>query len=82
MLGPYSRDLNGALYDRYSPRLVIVKVGSYDLLEKIEPALERKIPVVIVDRSASGNGDNNASDADTVYSLDDLEKRLCDSRPR
>ncbi len=74
MLGPYSRDFNGVLYDRYSPRLIIVKAGSYDLLDKVIPALERKISIVIVNHSPSQNREQPTDE--TVYSLDDVEKRL------
>ncbi len=76
MLGPYSREFNGALYDHYSAQLVIAKAGSYDLLDKVLPALERNIPVLIVDNKPLGDREGMEVREDTVYSLKDVETLL------
>ena len=56
MVGPYSRELNGALYDRYHVQAVVTKSSSDDLHSKVEPALERLIPVIVVRTAPASSG--------------------------
>ncbi|MBO8138062.1 MAG: precorrin-6A reductase [Desulfotomaculum sp.] len=52
MQGPASREINYALYKFYKPAVILTKESGIcgGLMEKIEPALELKIPVVIWQR--------------------------------
>ncbi|WP_171822553.1 precorrin-3B C(17)-methyltransferase [Sulfobacillus thermosulfidooxidans] len=75
MVGPFSQSVNGALYDQFHPQLVVTKAGSYDLSDKVQPALDRGIPVVVV-RRALELGESEEVGEDRVYSLDALEQRI------
>ncbi|PSR37555.1 MAG: hypothetical protein C7B44_03240 [Sulfobacillus thermosulfidooxidans] len=63
MVGPYSAALNGAIYDRYNIRAVVVKDSSDDLASKVEPALERGIAVIMVQSSSDGVDEGLSFDA-------------------
>jgi len=67
MQGPFSKDLNKALYDHYKVTLMITKesgkVGAFD--EKVEAALEMGIETIVIGRPKIEYGDK-FSDFDSV----------------
>lgn len=75
MMGPFSQSINAALYDQYRPKLVVTKAGSYDLHDKVQPALDRGIPVVVVHR-APESGDLEDVGGGHVNSLEALEQLI------
>lgn len=66
--GPFSKELNTALYRQYDTTLVITKesgkVGAVD--EKVEAALEHNIPVILIKRPKI-TYENQCSTFDEVY---------------
>ena len=52
MQGPFSQDLNGALYDQFGIQVMVTKDSGAagGLEEKILPALAREIDVIVIDR--------------------------------
>ena len=58
MQGPFSRALNAALYDQLGIRVMVTKdsgrAGGVE--EKVIPALEREIHVILIDRPEEGRG--------------------------
>jgi len=69
MQGPFSKDLNKALYDHYKVTLMITKesgkVGAFD--EKVEAALEMGIETIVIGRPKIEYG-TKFSDYDSVLS--------------
>ena len=83
MMGPISPALNRALYEQYHVRLIVVKAGTYDLHNKVEPALEQDIPVVVVNHLSVGDPAGvNSQGADAVDSLAEVERQVVDNGPR
>ena len=58
MQGPFSPDLNGALYDHLNIHVMVTKdSGSAGgLEEKVLPALAREMDVIVIDRPAADSG--------------------------
>ncbi len=58
MQGPFSRALNAALYDQLGIRVMVTKESGRagGVEDKVIPALEREIHVILIDRPEEGRG--------------------------
>ena len=52
MQGPFSRELNGAVYDQYGISVLVTKDSGVrgGVSDKVIPALERDIHVILIER--------------------------------
>ena len=59
MQGPFSPELNGALYDHFNIHVMVTKdSGSAGgLEEKVLPALAREMDIIVIDRPDVNQGD-------------------------
>ncbi len=77
MQGPFSAELNAAIYRHYGVTLMITKesgeAGAVD--EKLEAALAMGIEVIVIDRPKLAYGNAYAEPSDVLVALDTLEIR-------